>query len=94
MVGACDYSKVPSKGKGWKSLGTEVNVWAMLGIQSTGSLLILNAHFILNFKFSIAQALEVHGFTGTQGTRPDAAPDAIMETFSNQEIFTIIYSTK
>ena len=55
MVGACDYSKVPSKGKGWKSLGTEVNVWAHINIP-TGKIINKN-YTIISFSHHLRHNL-------------------------------------
>ena len=54
---------------------------ATLGISTNEFTTPKESHFILNIKISLvqtgspAEVLEIHGFTGTQGTRPNAAPD-------------------
>ena len=47
---------------------------ATLGILINGFTTSKESHFILLLKGSLVQALEIHGFTGTRGTRPNAAP--------------------
>ena len=39
-----------------------------------GFTILLGSDFMSNFMGSSAKILEIHGFTGTQGTRPNAAP--------------------
>ena len=47
---------------------------ATLGITIHGFTIAQGPHFILKFEGFLAKVLEIHGFTGTQGTRPNAAP--------------------
>ena len=48
---------------------------ATLGISFHVFMTLQGSDFIANFTGSSAKILEIHGFTGTQGTRPNAAPD-------------------
>ena len=47
---------------------------ATLEISIHGFTILLGSDFMSNFMGSSAKILEIHGFTGTQGNRPNAAP--------------------
>ena len=46
----------------------------MLGISIHGCTFHQESDFVSSLTGSLAKDLEIHGFTGTQGTRPNAAP--------------------
>ena len=54
---------------------TKQNAGATLEISIHGFTILLGSDFMSNFMGSSAKILEIHGFTGTQGTRPNAAPE-------------------
>ena len=58
-----------------------------LGISIHGFTTLQGSDFISNFTGSSAKILEIHGFTGTQGTRPNVAPEVSKPNLSHQTNF-------
>ena len=61
------------------------NTGATLGISIHGCTFHQESDFVSSLTGSLAKDLEIHGFTGTQGTRPNAAPDMYQE-FNNDPL--------
>ena len=76
------YANTYFKFEAWDEMAPSVSSWmhlyknagVTLGLSIHGFTTIQELDFISDFKGFLEQILEIHGFTGTRGTRPNAAP--------------------